>query len=175
MRHAKHNHVLGVKKEHRFAMMALLAQAILLHGRIQTTLAKAKALRPFIEKIITLAKKAQAVEDKATKLHYIRLALAKVRDRQAVRKLFNERVKEFENRSGGYTRIYKLWQRTGDAAEMALIELVPANDTGYKKPSRSSVQTRKIKTATPKAVIQEPSSQPVVSKVEPVDPITEAP
>ena len=70
MRHSKHKHLLGVKKEHRAALMGQLAGALLRHDRIETTLASAKALRPFVEKIITLAKKASASEDAAVKLHY---------------------------------------------------------------------------------------------------------
>ena len=75
MRHRKHRHQLGVKKEHRISLMANLAVALFVHGRIQTTLAKAKALRPFAEKLITLAKKAAQTEDNARKLHYRHLIL----------------------------------------------------------------------------------------------------
>ena len=114
-------------------MLANLSVALITHGRIQTTLPKAKALRPFIEKVITLAKKADAANDAARKLHYRRLAVARVRDKQAVAKLFDQLVAEFAQRSGGYTRIYKLGQRIGDAAEVALIELIDGNDEGYSK------------------------------------------
>lgn len=114
--------------------MASLAGALFLHGRIQTTLAKAKALRPFAEKIVTLAKKAAQTDDKVKKLHYYRLALAKVRQEEPVAVLFNKRAQEFLNRNGGYTRIYKLAiPRIGDATPMALIELIAADDEGYKK------------------------------------------
>lgn len=134
MRHCKHRYQLGVKKEHRQALMASLAGALFLHGRIQTTLAKAKALRPFAEKIVTLAKKAAQTDDKVKKLHFYRLALAKVRQEEPVAVLFNKRAQEFLNRNGGYTRIYKLaLPRIGDATPMALIELIAADDEGYKK------------------------------------------
>ena len=103
MRHRKHKHQLGVKTAHRLALMANLAVALIQHGRIQTTLAKTKALRPFIEKIITLAKKAAATDDKAIKLHYRRLAISKIRDPKAVALLFDEKVEEFTDRDGGYT------------------------------------------------------------------------
>lgn len=116
-------------------MMGNLAVALITHGRIQTTLTKAKALRPFIEKIITLAKKAESANDAARKLHFRRLAISRVRDKAAVAKLFDERVSEFTERNGGYTRIYKLGQRIGDAAEVALIELIDGNDEGYSKKS----------------------------------------
>jgi large subunit ribosomal protein L17 len=143
MRHRKHRHTLGVKKEHRAALMANLAAALFRHGRIETTLAKARALRPFAEKLITMAVKAERAEDPARKVHYLRLAMARVRDKEAVFKLFNERVAEFTQRPGGYTRIYKLVPRTGDAADMALIELIEAGDEGYSKPKSGRKRARK--------------------------------
>ncbi len=131
MRHNKHTHTLGVKKEHRSALLANLASSLILHGRIETTLAKAKALRPFVEKVITLSKKGT--------LHHRRQALAKLRNVKAVHLLFDEKASEFADRTGGYTRIYKLgFQRQGDAAELALIELVAASDEGYRKSRRKS-------------------------------------
>jgi large subunit ribosomal protein L17 len=134
MRHKKHHASLGVTREHRRAMLSNLAAALITHGRIQTTLNKAKVLRPFVEKIITKAKKAAGKSDKKDALHLRRLALQDVRDEDAVTLLFNEKYKEFANRNGGYTRIYKLGpQRTSDAAELALIEFVKAEDTGYSK------------------------------------------
>jgi large subunit ribosomal protein L17 len=137
MRHLKHRFQLGRKKEHREALMANLAAALLRHGRIQTTLPKAKALRPFVEKVITLAKKAQGAPGERA-LHYRRQALARVRDKEAVALLFNERAEEFSSRGGGYTRIYKLGNRLGDAAEMAVIQLIAADDEGYAKKGRKS-------------------------------------
>ena len=134
MRHNKHHSSLGVTREHRKAMMSNMAASLITHGRIQTTLTKAKALRPFIEKVITKAKQAAAKTDKKDALHLRRLALSDVRDETALTLLFNEKYKEFVNRTGGYTRIYKLGaQRIGDAAELALIEFVKADDPGYKK------------------------------------------
>lgn len=115
-------------------MLSNLAASLIIHGRIKTTLTKAKALRPFVEKVITKAKKAAVATEKKDKLHLRRLALRDVRDEVAIDQLFGEKCKEFANRSGGYTRIYKLsQQRLGDAAELALIEFVKAEDTGYKK------------------------------------------
>ena len=147
MRHNKHHASLGVTVEHRRAMMSNLSAALITHGRIETTLAKAKALRPFIEKVITKAKQAAAKTEKKDALHLRRLALSDVRDETAVTKLFNETYKTFVNRNGGYTRIYKLGQqRQGDAAEMALIEFVKAEDTGYKKSKgRKSAKGKKAK------------------------------
>lgn len=134
MRHNKHHASLGVTREHRRAMMSNLAASLIEHGRIQTTLTKAKALRPFVEKIITKAKQAAAKAERKDAIHLRRLALADVRDENAVTKLFNELHKEFSSRNGGYTRIYKLGpQRQSDAAELAIIEFVKADDQGYKK------------------------------------------
>lgn len=131
MRHQKHTNQLGVKKEHREALMANLASALINEGRIQTTLKKAKALRPFAERLVTLAKKGGLANR--------RLAMARVRNENAVTKLFNERVGDFTKRNGGYTRIYKLGnQRRGDAAEMALIEWVGAEDQGYRSTKRKT-------------------------------------
>src|SRR5476649_1499257 len=120
MRHNKHHASLGLTVEHRRAVMSNMAASLITHGRIQTTLAKAKALRPFIEKVITKAKQAAAKTEKKDALHLRRLALSDVRDETAITKLFNEIHKEFTNRAGGYTRIYKLgMRRISDAAEMA--------------------------------------------------------
>lgn len=155
MRHNKHRQSLGVSPEHREAMLSNLAASLIKHGRIQTTLTKAKALRPFIERIITKAKKAAAKTEKKDALHLRRLALADVRDESAITLLFSEKHKEFTNRSGGYTRIYKLGlPRLGDAAEMALIEFVKADDQGYKKPVRKGAGKAKqatVKTEEPAA------------------------
>jgi large subunit ribosomal protein L17 len=147
MRHKKHHSSLGVTREHRRAMMSNLAASLITHGRIQTTLTKAKALRPFIEKVITKAKHAAAKTDRKDALHLRRLAHADVRDETALTLLFNEKYKEFANRSGGYTRIYKLGpQRQSDAAELALIEFVKADDVGYKKSKgRRSAKATKAK------------------------------
>src|SRR5687767_458848 len=152
MRHNKHHAYLGVTREHRRAMLSNLAASLITHGRIQTTLTKAKALRPFVERVITKAKQAAAKTEKKDAIHLRRLALADVRDETAVTKLFNETYKEFVNRNGGYTRIYKLGpQRISDAAELALIEFVKADDQGYKKSkSKKSAKARKAK-ATPAA------------------------
>jgi large subunit ribosomal protein L17 len=143
MRHNKHHASLGVTREHRESMLSNMAASLIKHGRIQTTLTKAKALRPFIEKVITKAKQAAAKTDKKDALHLRRLALSDVRDESAITSLFNEKYKEFVNRNGGYTRIYKLGARISDAAEMALIEFVKAEDTGYKKTRRKSTKSKK--------------------------------
>ena len=143
MRHRKHSNQLGVKKEHREALLANLSTALLTHGRIKTTLKKAKALRPFVEKVITLAKNGS--------LHSRRIAISRVRDTDAVHGLFDDKVEQFRDREGGYTRIYKLGPRRGEAAEMALIELIDADDEGYekKRKPKSKVKSEAKEEAVP--------------------------
>jgi len=161
MRHNKHHSSLGVTREHRAAMLSNLAASLITHGRIQTTLTKAKALRPFIEKVITKAKQASALTEKKDALHLRRLALRDVRDETAVTLLFNEKYKEFTNRNGGYTRIYKLGAaRISDAAEMALIEFVKADDQGYKKTRRKGGKGKKAAAAAETAPATTESAAP---------------
>lgn len=148
MRHSKRRHKLGVSGPHRLALLANLSVALITHGRIKTTLAKAKALRPFVEKIITLAKKAESSNEAERKLHFRRLAISRLNNPDAAATLFDERVSEFMERPGGYTRIYKLGQRIGDAAEMALIELIDGNDEGYSKKSSRKVSAKPAKKDT---------------------------
>jgi large subunit ribosomal protein L17 len=158
MRHQKHHSSLGVTREHRAAMISNLAASLITHGRIRTTLAKARALRPFVEKVITKAKRAAAKTQKADALHLRRLALRDVRDETAVSLLFNEKYKEFADRNGGYTRIYKLGpQRISDAAELALIEFVKADDPGYKK---SGKRKKKAKAARKPKSAEAPAAAP---------------
>lgn len=145
MRHKKHTHSLaGRSASHRAATLSNMAASLIEHDRIETTLAKAKALRPFVEKIITKAKQAAAKTEKKDAIHLRRLALKDVRNEDAVTLLFNEKYKEFANRNGGYTRIYKLaLPRVSDAAEMAIIEFVKADDQGYKKAKKPAAKGKK--------------------------------
>lgn len=148
MRHSKHHASLGVTREHRKAMLSNMGASLIKHGRIETTLTKAKALRPFIEKVITKAKNAAAATEKKDALHLRRMALKDIRDEGAVTLLFNEKAAQFAKRPGGYTRIYKLGpQRIGDAAEMAIIELIAAEDEGYKKSKGKKKSAKKAKAA----------------------------
>ena len=158
MRHNKHHASLGVTREHRAAMLSNMAASLITHGRIQTTLTKAKALRPFIEKAITKAKRASAPGEKKDQIHLRRLVLSDIRDETAVTKLFNETHKEFANRNGGYTRIYKLGARMSDAAELALIEFVKADDPGYKK-SKGKKASKSKKSGGKKATTPAKSDQ----------------
>ena len=116
MRHRKKGRKLNRTAAHRKALLRNMATSLFRHGRIETTTAKAKELRPFAERVITLAKRGD--------LHARRLAAQKIQDPEVLGKLFGEIGPRFAERPGGYTRILKLGSRRGDAAEMALIELV---------------------------------------------------
>jgi large subunit ribosomal protein L17 len=106
-------------------MLRNQAHALLLHERIQTTIPKAKELRPFVERIITLAKRGIAAgAENGRSLHARRLVLRDIQDRDVVSKLFDTIAPRFEARPGGYTRILRLGYRRGDSAEVAQIELV---------------------------------------------------
>jgi large subunit ribosomal protein L17 len=111
--------------EHRISMLRNQAQALLRHERIETTVPKAKELRPFVERIITLAKRGIAAGDgNGRSLHARRMVLRDIQDRDVVSKLFDTIAPRFEARPGGYTRILRLGHRRGDSAEVAQIELV---------------------------------------------------
>ena len=116
MRHRKKGRALSRTPSHKKATMRNMATSLFRHERIETTTAKAKELRPFAERLITLGKRGD--------LHARRLAGRLIADRQVLGKLFDDIGPRFTERPGGYTRILKLGTRRGDAAEMALIELV---------------------------------------------------
>lgn len=116
MRHRHKGREFSRTSSHKNAMMRNLATALFRHGRIETTTAKAKELRPYAERLITLAKRGD--------LHARRLAGTKIQDRAVLGSLFDEIGPRYAQRPGGYTRILKVGNRKGDAAEMALIELV---------------------------------------------------
>ena len=167
MRHRKHNHQLGVKTAHRTSMLANLCCSLIENGRIKTTLARARALRPTIEKIITLAKKSHLAQDPAQKIHYRRLAISRLRSKSATKKLFDELVEQFAKREGGYTRIYKLaLPRLGDASEMALIEFVeePASKKKKKKAKKPSSKAEESKTENEPAVTESEAEETDVSE-----------
>jgi len=148
MRHGKkHNH-LGRTTSHRKAMMGNMASSLILHKRITTTLAKAKALRVYVEPILTKGK------DDTT--HSRRTVFSYLQDKEAVTILFREIAEKIANRPGGYTRIIKMENRLGDNAEMAMIELVDYNTTyttgeagAAKKATRRRGGAGKGKTADP--------------------------
>lgn len=120
MRHRKGFNHLGRKKGHRRAMLANMASSLIVHKRITTTLAKAKALRSYVEPLITKSK-----EDET---HSRRVVFSYLNDKVATAELFKEVSPKVANRPGGYTRIIKLEHRLGDSADMAMIELVDFNE-----------------------------------------------
>ena len=124
MRHNVAHRKLGRVTEHRIAMLRNQAMALLRHERIETTLPKAKELRPFVERLITIAKRGVASGANGRTLHARRLVLAELQDREVVAKLFDTLAPRFAERPGGYTRILRIGFRRGDAAEVAQMELV---------------------------------------------------
>ena len=127
MRHRIAGRQLSRNSPHREAMFRNMVTSLMVHGRIQTTEAKAKELRRYAEKVITLAKKGAAGSDekaKARRVHLIRQARHWVRDEEALHRVFTEYAERYKGRAGGYTRILKLGFRPGDNAAMAMIELV---------------------------------------------------
>ena len=116
MRHGVAGRKLGVTSTHRIAMLRNMATSLIKHEQITTTLPKAKELRPYVERIITLGKRGD--------LHARRQAAAQIRDEAVVRKLFDTLAPRYAARTGGYTRVLRAGIRYGDAAQMAVIELV---------------------------------------------------
>ena len=125
MRHRVSHRKLGRVTEHRIALLRNQAEALIRHERIETTIPKAKELRLFVERLITIAKRGIAGgESNGKSLHARRLVLRDIQDRDVVGKLFDTIAPRFEARPGGYTRILRLGYRRGDSAEIAQIELV---------------------------------------------------
>ena len=125
MRHNVGYRKLGRVTEHRLALLRNQAIALLRHEHIETTIPKAKELRPFVERLITIAKRGVAAGDGTAKtLHARRLVLSELPDKEVVGKLFDTLAPRFAERPGGYTRILRVGFRRGDAAEVAHIELV---------------------------------------------------
>ena len=122
MRHRRAGKKLGRDSAHRKALYSNLAGALIEHGRIKTTQAKAKAVKPFAEQMITLGKRGD--------LHARRLALAELRSQDVVHQLFADVAPRFSDRPGGYTRIVKLGPRQGDSADMVYLELVDYEPAG---------------------------------------------
>ena len=109
---------------HRLALFRNLAREVFEHGSIMTTTAKAKAVKPFIERILTKAKEAHFTENKERSIALRRQIYKHFNDRKLVKKICDEIAPKFENRNGGYLRIVKIGPRRGDAAEMSLLQLV---------------------------------------------------
>lgn len=135
MRHGKkHNH-LGRKTAHRKAMLANMACSLIEHKRINTTVAKAKALRVFVEPLIT--------KSKSDTTHNRRVVFSYLRDKYAVTELFREVSVKVADRPGGYLRIIKLGNRQGDNAPMAMVELVDYNEIYNPKGTKAKKSTRR--------------------------------
>ena len=135
MRHQKKTIKLGRTAEHRRALLANQVVALIQHQRIKTTLAKAKAVRPLAERMVTLGKNGS--------IHARRTALAVLRQKSAVKKLFDDIAQRSAERNGGYTRIVKLGARKSDSARMAFIEWVDAEQVVEEKPSKEKKARRK--------------------------------
>lgn len=158
MRHRKKINHLGRKRAHRIAMLANMSSSLIMHKRIQTTLAKAKALRVYVEPIITRSK----VDTTSSR----RIVFSHLHDKEAVTELFREVSVKVADRPGGYTRIIKLGTRLGDNAEMAMIELVDYNEnllkegTGKKatkkRTRRAGKKTAEVVTKTEEVNVEKP-------------------
>jgi len=135
MRHGRKVNHLGRTHSHRKAMLSNMASSLILHKRIETTLAKAKELKKFVEPLLTRAK-----EDTT---HNRRIAFGYLNDKESVKELFGTVSDKIANRPGGYTRIIKLGNRLGDAAEVALMELVDFNDALLLANADKPVKTRR--------------------------------
>lgn len=135
MRHGKKFNHLGRTASHRKAMLSNMAVSLIEHKRIRTTLAKAKALRKFVEPIVT--------KSKTDTMESRKLVFSKLQDKVAVNILFNEVAQKVADRPGGYTRILKLGNRLGDNAEICLIELVDYNELTTVEKSKSSGRRRR--------------------------------
>ena len=135
MRHGNKINHLGRTHSHRKAMLSNMASSLILHKRIETTLAKAKELKKFVEPLLTRAK-----EDTT---HNRRIAFGYLNDKESVKELFGTVSDKIANRPGGYTRIIKLGNRLGDAAEVALMELVDFNDALLLANADKPVKTRR--------------------------------
>lgn len=157
MKHNKKVNHLGRTAEHRKAMLANMACSLIMHKRIKTTTAKAKALKVFVEPLITKSK------DDTTASR--RIVFSRLRQKEAVTELFREVSQKVANRPGGYTRILRTGFRQGDAAEMCIIELVDYNENMLKETAaKKATRTRRGKKAAPKA--EAPAAEPAVAEEE---------
>ena len=159
MRHRVDTFKVGRSSAHRRSMLANMVSSLFEHGSIQTTVVKAKAARSFAERLITIGKKGD--------LHRRRLAVSKLRDTGAVKKLFDEIAPGYEGRNGGYTRILKLGKRRGDAAEMCILQLVEvaAVEEAPKKEAKAAPKKAKAEEA-PKAEVKAEEAPAVEAKAE---------
>ena len=143
MRHGKKFNHLGRTADHRRAMLANMAISLIMHKRITTTLAKAKALKKYVEPLITRSK------DDSTNSR--RVVFSYLQNKEALKELFGPVAQKVGDRPGGYTRIIKLGSRQGDAADIAFIELVDFDENMLKSPKAEKKTRRSRKSATAKA------------------------
>lgn len=143
MRHNKKFNHLGRTADHRKAMLANMAISLIRHKRITTTLAKAKALKKYVEPLITRAK------DDSTNSR--RVVFRYLQDKESIKELFSPIAVKVADRPGGYTRIIKLGHRLGDGADMAFIELVDFDENMAKTPKAEAKKTRRSRRSTKKA------------------------
>ena len=153
MRHNKKFNHLGRTAPHRNAMLANMAISLIMHKRITTTLAKAKALKKYVEPLITRSK------DDTTNSR--RVVFRYLQNKYAITELFKEVAAKVGDRPGGYTRIIKLGVRKGDAAEIAFIELVDFDENMAKTPKAEAKKTRRSRKAVPKAEAPVTEATPV--------------
>ncbi len=156
MRHSKTFNHLGRTRSHRKSMMANMASSLILHKRITTTVAKAKALKTFVEPLITKSK-----EDST---HSRRVAFSYLKDKTAVSELFREISVKVADRPGGYTRILRTGNRLGDNAEMCILELVDYNEAML-----GIADTGKAKTGRKRRSSKKKAAVPVVEKAQPAE------
>lgn len=168
MRHGDKINNLGRKKAHREALLANLASQLITHKRIVTTLAKAKALRTYVEPLITKTKKS---DNKETIMHQHRVVFSYLQDKLAVKELFTVVGPKVASRPGGYTRILKLGIRPGDNAEKAMIELVDFNEIYGKTAAQAAEPAKKTRRsrATKKAdtAVEAPAAEATATEETP--------
>jgi len=158
MRHRKSFNHLGRNASHRKAMLSNMATSLIVHKRITTTLAKAKALRAYVEPMITRSK------DDST--HSRRTVFSMLQDKAAVAELFREVAVKVADRPGGYTRIIKLGKRLGDNADMAMMELVDFNELMLTEKGGAKKKTTRRRRGGSKSTEEKAAPAPVESKVE---------
>ena len=169
MRHRKKFNHLGRKKGHRSSMLANMACSLIEHKRINTTLAKAKALKKFVEPLIT--------KSKSDTTHNRRIVFSRMKQKNAVAELFRDVAVKVADRPGGYTRIIRLGNRLGDNADMAMIELVDYNDTYVTKKKKTTRRSRRGKKTDTNSqeVVNEQLDEVVEEVVVEEAPVEEAP
>jgi large subunit ribosomal protein L17 len=171
MRHGNKVNHLGRKTAHRKALLMNLSNALILHKRITTTVAKAKELRKHIEPLIN--------KTKTDSTHNRRILFSYLQDKESIKELFGVIADKVANRPGGYTRIIKLGFRKGDAADIAMIELVDFNDVYVKETKETTVKTRrgrakKSSTAEESKVEDTTNNEELIEDVTEVENISEA-